>query len=152
MELLATYNDLDNEKPVPTVLTWKWYLGNSPIPGAGTSTCQPHVPSSPIGRGSLRVEASYTKTDGTTKTVSKTVSVRAKPTAANAEPNFGVGPGARSVDENSPPGTRVGKPVTAIDTGDKLTYTLSGSDQDGNYRIDAATGQITVGPRTLLDR
>ena len=30
--LTATYNDLDNERPTDAiVLTWKWYLGGSPI-------------------------------------------------------------------------------------------------------------------------
>ena len=33
-----------------------------------------------------------------------------------------------------------------------LTYTLTGANEDdANYRIDQATGQITVGPRTMLD-
>ena len=54
--------------------------------------------------------------------------------------------------ENSPPGTNVGKPVTAGDAGDVLTYTISGGTNAGLYVIDRATGQITVGPRTMLDR
>ena len=58
----------------------------------------------------------------------------------------------RKVDENSPPGTNVGKPVTANDAlGDVLTYTFGTGNDEGSYRIDAATGQITVGPRTALD-
>ena len=37
--------------------------------------------------------------------------------------------------------------------GDVLTYTLTLDGTDvGKYRIDQATGQITVGPRTMLDR
>ena len=57
----------------------------------------------------------------------------------------------RSVDENSPPGTRVGKPDrTAVDPGDKLTYTLTG-DGASSFDINQATGQITVGARTTLD-
>ena len=63
-----------------------------------------------------------------------------------------TGAGARSVDENSPPGTDVGKPVAANDAvGDTLTYTLAGTDGD-DYRINPATGQITVGPRTTQGR
>ena len=58
----------------------------------------------------------------------------------------------RKVDENSPPGTNVGKPVTANDApGDRLTYTLGTDGDNVNYRIDQATGQITVGPRTTLN-
>ena len=36
---------------------------------------------------------------------------------------------------------------------DVLTYSLSGDDDDvpGGFEIDPATGQITVGPRTVLD-
>ena len=49
------------------------------------------------------------------------------PGYSNATPVFPlVGSDARSVDENSPPGTNVGKPVKANDTGgDRLHYTLT---------------------------
>ena len=124
VELTATYNDVDNEKPADTEVTWKWYLG-TPIDGAGGGDNDLMSMYTPDTRGSLRVEASYTKADGTKKAVSKTVSVRAVPDVTNAPPNFVEGDeDKRSVDENSPPGTRVGKPVVAIDPGDKLTYTL----------------------------
>ena len=142
--LTATYNDLDNERPDGTDLTWKWYLGRSQIDGAETATYEP------TDTGSLRVEASYTKTDGNTETASKTVSVRATPEAANAAPNFGEETNARSVDENSAPGTRVGQPVAATDRpGDVLTYTLT--DITGSFQVDQASGQITVAARTTLD-
>ena len=151
--LTATYNDLDNEKPADTNLTWSWHLGGSQIPGVGaTDDGLTSTYDAPENSGSLRVEASYTRTDGSAKKVSKTVNVRAVPAAVNALPMFPMGSGARSVDENSPPGTNVGKPVTADDVaGDTLTYTLGGTDDD-DYRIDQATGQITVGPRTELNR
>ena len=56
------------------------------------------------------------------------------------------------MDENSPPGTRVGEPVAATDTpGDVLTYTLADGGDNDNYRINPATGQIMIGPRTALD-
>ena len=59
----------------------------------------------------------------------------------------------RKVDENSPPGTRVGAPVEANDApGDVLTYTLAVEGDNVNYSIHPATGQITVGARTALDR
>ena len=145
VELTATYNDLDNEMPSGATLIWKWYLGRDEIPDENANTY------TPASSGSLRVEASYTRTDGTTKTVSKIISVRAEPGVTNAAPTFPTGAGARSVDENSPPGTNVGKPVTANDaSGDTLTYTLAGTDGD-DYRIDQTTGQITVGPRTVLN-
>ena len=152
VSLMATYNDLDNERPAGINLTWKWYLSGSPILNAGANDIGITSTYIPVKRGSLRAEASYIRTDGSAKTVWTTVSVRTAPAAANAAPNFGQGANARSVDENSAPGTRVGNPVAATDRlGDVLTYTLSGTDAD-DYSIDQATGQITVGPRTMLDR
>ena len=81
--------------------------------------------------------------------------VRAVPSGMNSPPAFASNDVGRSVNENSPPGTNVGKPVTAADApGDILTYMLmlDPADDGANYRIDPATGQITVGPRTILDR
>ncbi len=143
--LTATYNDADNEMPSGTELTWKWSLG-TPISGAAAETYSPENP------GTHRVEASYTKSDGIVKAVSATISVRAEPSAGNATPAFPlVGSDARSVDENSPPGTNVGKPVKANDTGgDRLHYTLSGAGES-SFDINPATGQITVAARVALD-
>ena len=142
----ATYNDLDNERPVGTALTWKWYLGGSEIPGASTASF------TPTDSGSHRAEASYTKTDGSKKAASATITVRAEPTTPQVDPLFPTGSDRRSVDENSPPGTRVGSVVTATDPGDVLTYTFGGGANDSSYSIAPATGQITVGARTALDR
>ena len=50
-------------------------------------------------------------------------------------PEDGADPQTRTVKENSPPGTNVGKPVTAGDSVDVLTYTISGTDA-GLYVID----------------
>ena len=150
--VVATYNDLDNEKPSGTNLTWKWYLGGSEIPEAGTVDDTALTSTySPTSSGSHRVEASYTKTDGSKKAASATINVRGTPSANNVLPAFPMtGSDRRSVDENSPPGTNVGSPVAATDPGDTLTYTIGGTDGD-DYRINQATGQITVGPRTMLD-
>ena len=142
--LTATYNDADNEKPTNRDLTWKWFLGGSPISG-GADAATYDAPANP---GTHRVEASYTKSDGSKKAVSATISVRTAP-SNNAAPVFPSGSDARSVDENSPPGTNVGKPVKANDTGgDRLHYTMTGS---ALFEINPATGQITVAPRATLD-
>ena len=70
---------------------------------------------------------------------------------ANNPPTFPSDMTTRMIAENSPAGTNVGAPVTATDpNGDTLTYTLSGADMS-DFRIDSATGQITVGPDTTLD-
>ena len=70
---------------------------------------------------------------------------------ANNPPTFPSDPVIYTIAENSPPGTNVGEPVTATDSdGDTLTYTLGGADV-ADFRIDSASGQITVGPDTSLD-
>ena len=65
---------LDNEKPSTTELTWKWYLGSSEIPMCRWDSAPSGIVGiyshAPTDRGSLRAEASYTKTDGSAKTVS----------------------------------------------------------------------------------
>ena len=150
--LTATYNDVDNEKPSGTNLTWKWYLGSSVVPSGVTQNDSDLTSSyTPTRSGSHRVEASYTKTDGSKKSASAMISVRATPTPANVDPNFPTGSNRRSVDENSVPGTRVGGPVVASDPGDTLTYTLGTGNDEASYRINQATGQITVGLRVTLD-
>ena len=144
VELTATYNDLDNERPSATVLMWQWHLGG---PISDPTTNANYSPQNP---GTHRVEASYTKTDGSKKTVPATISVRAEPSAGNATPVFPSGSDARSVDENSPPGTNVGRPVKADDTGgDRLHYTLT--DETNTFTINPATGQITLAPRQTLN-
>ena len=70
---------------------------------------------------------------------------------ANNPPAFPSDTVVYHVPENSPPGTNVGEPVTATDPdGDTLTYALSGAEAAA-FRIDSASGQITVGPDTTLD-
>ena len=147
----ATYNDLDGESPAGTEFMWKWYLGGSKITEGITPSSGLTSSYTPIGAGSHRVEASYTKTDGSKKAASATIYVRGTPSVPSVPPLFPTGSDLRSVDENSPPGTRVGTAVTATDPGDVLTYTISGANAS-SYRIGAATGQITVGPRIALDR
>ena len=127
---------------------WKWEHASTangpwtPILTAKTSVYMP------IGVEDkyLRVTATYTDGHGSGKTA------QAVSAANNAAPVFPTGSGARSVDENSPPGASVGKPVVANDApGDVLTYTLGDTDADEAFDIYQATGQITVGARTTLD-
>ena len=130
----------------------------SPPAGAVTKASVSYSPAADIFDKHLRVTATYTDKHGDDKTA-MTVSahaVRAEPAGTNSSPVFPAGSDARNVKENSPPGTNVGKPVAAGDAGDILTYTLTGTTGDPsnyrNYRIDRATGQITVGPRAMLNR
>ena len=70
----------------------------------------------------------------------------------NRDPVFAVDDNsAREVEENSPQGSDVGRPVAATDADDDpLTYVLSGEDA-GSFDIDGGTGQIRVGAGTALD-
>ena len=55
------------------------------------------------------------------------------------------------VGENADAGANVGAPVAAEDDdSDILTYTLGGDDAS-SFKIDAATGQITVGGETKVN-
>ena len=72
---------------------------------------------------------------------------------ANLPPSFDeAGPLSREIPENSAGGTAVGDAVTAtdLDTGDTLTYSLSGTDA-ASFTIDSGTGQISVAAGTVLD-
>ena len=72
---------------------------------------------------------------------------------ANIPPSFGVyGPLSREIPENTASGTALGAAVAATDpdTGDTLTYSLSGTDAS-YFSIDSGTGQISVAAGTVLD-
>ncbi len=81
-----------------------------------------------------------------------TVAVTDDDPATNNEPAFPAETATRNVEENSPPATRVGDPVTATDedAGDTLAYTLGGNNAD-LFTIDGSNGQISVGSGTSLD-
>ena len=97
---------------------------------------------------------SVTYTDGTgeRRTIVKDseVSVRERPSSVNQSPRFVTAPAHLTVRENEHVGDVVGGPVTAEDpdSGDDLTYSISGG--DGAFSIDQDTGQITT--RVELDR
>ena len=73
-------------------------------------------------------------------------------TDVNEAPEFAADTATREVPENSAAEAVVGDPVTATDTdsGDTLTYTLSGDDAM-YFTIDSGTGQIMVGMDTMLN-
>ena len=112
----------------------------------------------------LRATASYTDAQDPDKT--KTSSASSAETVEskdynNTAPVFRDDAGAttttakRSVAENSPTGTTVGKPVAATDIGrdgrqETLTYTLTGDDAS-SFTIDRQTGQIRVASGATLN-
>ena len=69
----------------------------------------------------------------------------------NRAPEFSAATAARSVEEGTAAGGNVGSPITATDpdSGDTLTYALSGTDM-ASFTVDNM-GQIMVGAGTMLD-
>ena len=159
-DLMATL--VDPEVPNPTAdgndLAWKWEKSQDksswePIDGAGTEDM--YGPDASTEDYYLRATATYDDDDGNERTFAAVSvnKVRAAPDTTDATATFPDATDAnnRSVDENEPADTMVGKPVAASDTGDEvLTYSLTGNNAD-SFRIDPKTGQITVGPLTMLD-
>ena len=152
--LTATLTDDDATSDQITAATWVWErtsaMGEDYTVIIG-ATAANYPPVAGVVGNYLRAKATYTDRHGSEKTAMmvSAYKVRALP-PSNAAPDAGTA--AREVEENSPPGTNVGKPVTATDpNSDVLTYSLGSGDDEGNYRIDPGTGQITVGPRAMLD-
>ena len=159
----ATTDPDDSGDPVP----WQWSRSDTQdgeftdISGAeamGTGVQATYRPKDgDIGKY-LRVTFTYADPeDPDTEKEANGVSANAVwPARSDEQPP--VFPGvtlARSVAENSAPGTPVGVPVAATDptTNDVLTYTMSDDDnEDDFFDIDADTGQIRVGAKTRLDR
>ena len=153
-EIMATLDDPDGED-VNTII-WQWYRGSSPITGATngansvTSTYEPAL--GDIG-SRLRARAMYDDDEDEDKTAQEDAanSVRSAP-ETNTDPVFpdqnlntvGVQTEqTREVAENTPAGRNLGARVAATDSGDVLTYSLSGVDPE-SFDINRATGQLTT--------
>ena len=141
--LTPTVTDPDGPATI-TPTAWKWYRGSSVISGQTGATYT--VVAADVDNH-IRVEATYTDDNGgPAETVRFTsphpVQAAAQPGTNNA-PVFSPTTVTRRVEENSK--GNVGGPVTATDSnGDRLTYTLGGTDAT-SFKIDAATGQLMVG-------
>ena len=163
--LMATLIDDDALDAQIEAAKWKWEHSESkdgPWTAIPTGTSAAYTPLG-VADKYLRATATYDDEHGSDKNAQVVTAhmVRAVPAANNANsvfPDEDTGTQGiqvvRKVDENSPPGTKVGDPVLANDApGDVLTYTFSGDGaNNSSYRINQATGQITVGPRIALDR
>ena len=139
-ELTAALTDTDGN---PTSVTWQWARGDSAtgtfsnISMATDATYT--LVNADVGKY-LRATASYTDDHAGNKSAS---GVSAQVAASNAAPAFTADTATRSVAENTAGNTNVGAVVTARDTdsGDTLTYSLSGADM-GSFSINTSTGQI----------
>ena len=71
------------------------------------------------------------------------VAINVTDVAENSAPVFASSSTERSIPENTPAGVHNGEAVSAkdADTGDTLTYTLSGTDAAA-FDIDSTTGQL----------
>ena len=140
---------------------WQWYRGSSmsgpwtkieeDAPDA-TYTPADTAGSSDVGMH-LRVVASYTDPEGSGKSaeaVSEYVTLGS--VANNTAPSFAEGTATtRAEIEGSSSGTPIGSPVTATDadSGEEVTYRLTGGGDDDKFSVDAKTGQLMV--KTVLD-
>ena len=148
--LTATITDPDGDI---SNIEWQWQKGSSNISGANMETYTPLD----SDRGSyLRATATYK--DPESRKDTKRANVRSdyavlRPASDNNAPEFaddqdpvedGDQPNAaRKVAENTEAGENIGAPVAATDddSGQKLTYTLTGNDAN-SFEIDWATGQL----------
>ena len=135
-----------------TSQVWKWEIsddGNAPwtvIPG---ETDASYTPVQANLDKHLRVTVTYDDTHGTDKELTEQAD---NAVVENTAPDFGGTTTTRSVAENTPAGRNIGAPVAATDSdtgiGDKLTYTLSGTNAS-SFEIVPTTGQLQT--RATLD-
>ncbi len=125
-------------------VTWQWARGStqggsfSNISGATNASYT--TTANDVGEF-LQATASYTDPEDSGKTASAVTSSAIG--ASNSAPTFSSSAATRTVPENSSAGTNVGGVVDASDsdTGDTLTYSLSGTDAN-DFSIVSTSGQI----------
>ena len=152
--ITATLSDPDNE--TTNTITWQWYRGSSPITGAnegGTSKTSMYTPTAGDVGSRLQARAMYDDDEDENKTAQEDSANRVRRAPeTNTDPVFpdqnlntdGVQTEqTREVAENTPAGKNLGARVAATDSGDVLTYSLSGADE-ALFDINRATGQLTT--------
>ena len=129
-------------------VTWKWYRGSSAI--AGEEGASYTVKDIDAGK-TIRVMATYSDGSGSEESVSLTSASVQVASQSNDAPAFASETVTRRISENST--GNVGGPVAATDAdGDTLTYAFgSGGANNGDFRIDPATGQLMVGPDLMIN-
>ena len=128
-------------------VTWKWYRGSSVI--AGETGASYTVTDSDVGN-TIRVMATYSDGSGSQESVNLTSASVQTFRRSNAVPAFSPAAVTRRIAENST--GNIGGPVAATDAnGDTLTYAITGGDDNDDFRIDPATGQLMVGPGLMID-
>ena len=142
---------LDHDTGVENI-TWKWEKsedGNDPWTEITGETTSSYTPVEGDLGDYLRVTVTYDDTHGTGHTIPKQAS---NAVIANTVPEFSGTTTTRSIAENTPSGRNIGTPVTATDSdtgiGDKLTYSLSGTDAT-SFDIVTSSGQLQT--KSALD-
>ena len=139
-----------------TGTTWVWSRSGDGLADWSDITEATSVSYTPVAAevgNYLRATATYTDAQGSGQKAWKVSANSVGSTApSNNPPAFASDSDARPIAENSEANTNVGSAVTATDpdSGDALTYTLSGTDA-ASFAIGASNGQITVGSGTSLD-
>ena len=155
--LTATLTDPDGQV---SGVSWQWHKSSNGqanwtrittgITTNGTSTNYTPV-AADVGKY-LRATASYTDRRGSGKSAWKASGNPVARPRANAAPVFAANTATRSIAENTPANRNIGARVAATDpdtgTGDRLTYTLSGTDA-ASFGIVASSGQLRT--RAALD-
>ena len=149
-QVTATLTDPDGGV---TGTSWQWERssdGNTGWTNVGTISPSYTTVDGDVGYY-LRATASYTDGHGANKSANEQTT---QPVGAgtNRVPEFGLTSTTRDVAENTPADQPFGAVVEATDpdTGDTLTYSLSGADSS-LFDIDTGTGQVKVKTGTMLD-
>ena len=148
--LTATLTDPDGDV---TDLTWQWEVSDDAADRSFTlingATSATFTPGTRDVEKHLKATASYTDEQGSGKTAevvsTSAVRVAGEPPSDSIAPAFAENTATRSVAENTAAATNIGAPVTATDadtdSGDTLTYSLSGRDA-ASFAIIASSGQL----------
>ena len=145
--LAASVTDPDAGPIDAENVTWKWYQGADVSSEIGATY---NITDADVG-SRIRVTATYSDGSGPEETVSFTsaAAVRAA-RQSNDAPAFASPMVTRRIAENST--GNVGGPVVAVDpNGDPLTYVITGGEDQASFRIDAASGQLMVGPSIMIN-
>ena len=136
---------LDDPDGVVSGITWLWERSGDRMTWAqiGGADTDSYTPVEGDVGSYLRATASYTDPEGAGKSAGA-VSANAVREPADHAPRFPpTETGVRTVAENTPPGTGIGDPFTAIDDdGHDLTYFLLDAPDAASFDLDESTGQL----------
>ena len=156
--LIASLSDPDGS---PSSISWQWAKAdsaNGTFTNIGGATSASYTPVDGDLDKFLEATASYTDPEGSGKSAAAVSANQVQPIALLAEVETNSAPefpssetGTRSVAENTAAGQNIGTPVAATDdSGDRLTYTLGGTDAS-SFDINGQTGQLKVGAGATLN-